>query len=475
MANKAQDLRPFFEPEGVAIVGARSKMGFGYGIPIILEGQGWGDRIRLVNPSGGELHGLPVYTSVADVPGPVDLAVVLTPAAVVPKMLDEIGKRGIRHAIIESAGFSEVGDAGEELQREAAAIARGHGMRVIGPNCVGLVNTANGFSTVEIIEEAFTPGPVSIIAQSGVFGNCLLDMLHQFRLYVAKAVTLGDRMDITECDVLEYLAGDPDTGAIMMYLEGAADGLRLKETLEAVTRVKPVMVLKSGRTPAGRAATVSHTGSLSGEDALYEAVFTQTGTIRAGNLEGLVEMGRIFSTQPPPAGNRLGIVTGSGSLGVMATDTAVSYGLAMPPLPGRIAERMRQEAPAWMNVKNPLDVGPSWLFPKALEALLEDPDVDMVLAITIIPYSVFRELKKMGFDGRGWFGDIAALKEAHPAKPLVVCAVGHSDFVTHMAEVAGLSVPIYASPEPAARALASLYYYWTWRNGTGEGGFRQCY
>ncbi len=471
----ADDLRTFFEPSGVVLVGARRNLGFGYGIPIILEAHGWKDRIYLVNPSGGELHGLPVYPTVAEVPDPVDLAVVLTPAPVVPKMLEEIGERGIRHVVIESAGFAEVGESGTALQVESAAIARRYGMRVIGPNCVGLVNTANSFSTVEIIDEAFVPGPTSIIAQSGVFGNCLLDLLHEFRLYVSKAVTLGDRMDVNECDVLDYLKDDPETGSIMMYLEGAADGARLKETLAEVTRIKPVMVLKSGRTPAGRAATVSHTGSLSGEDRLYEAVFTQTGTIRASNLEGLVEMARIFSTQPPPKGNRLGIVTGSGSLGVMATDTAVSYGLQVPALPETVAGKIREEAPGWMNVKNPLDVGPSWMFAKALTALLEEPDIDMVLAITIIPYSVFKDLYDKGLDGRGWFGDIAELKEAYPEKPLVICAVGHSDFVSHMAEVAGPKVPIYVSPEPAARALAAHYYYWTWREGSGEGGFRQCY
>lgn len=469
------DLRAFFDPLGVAIVGARRNLGFGYGIPIMLKRSGWAERMRLVNPTGGELHGLPVYESVLEVPDPVDLAVVLVPAAVVPSILEEIGDRGIRHVIIESAGFAEIGESGRVLQEDVAEVASRHGIRVIGPNCVGLVNTGNQFSTVEIIEEAMAPGPTSIIAQSGVFGNCLLDVLPQHGLFVAKAVTLGDRMDVNECDVLEYLVDDPATEVIMMYLEGAADGIRLKNTLAEITRKKPVMVLKSGRTAAGRAATVSHTGSLSGQDGLYEAVFTQTGTIRAANLEGLVEMARMFSTQPQPKGNRLGIVTSSGSLGVMATDTAVSYGLEVPPLSAETAALMRKDAPAWMNVKNPLDVGPSGQFGVALTALMKDPGIDMVIAVTIIPYAVFRELVKMGFDGSGWFGDIAGIRKVAPEKPLAVCAVGHREFIDHMSEVAGPDVPIYASPEPAARALAALYHYWNWREAGGEGGFRQCY
>ncbi len=469
------DIRTFFEPSGVVIVGARRNMGFGYGIPIMLKRSGWENRLSLVNPSGGELHGMPVYTSVLDVPDPVDLAVLLVPAPIVPEMLDQVGARGIRHAIVESAGFAEVGGEGKELQERAAGVARRHGIRVIGPNCVGLINTANRFSTVEIIEGSLTPGGTAIIAQSGVFGNCLLDLLPAYRLFVSKAVTLGDRMDIDECDMLEYLADDPETEVVMMYLEGAADGARLRRVLPEVTRRKPVAVLKSGRTPAGRAATISHTGSLSGEDELYDGVFHQTGVIRAANLEGLVEMARAFSGQPAPAGNRLGIVTSSGSLGVMATDTAVSYGLEVPPLSPGTEARMRKDAPAWMNVKNPLDVGPSGQFPVALKAMMQDPAVDMVIAITIIPYAVFSELEKMGFDGRGWFGDVAAVKEAFPEKPLAVVAVGHPEFVSHMADVSGPDVPIYVSPEPAARALAALHHYWSWRQGKGEGHFRQCY
>jgi acyl-CoA synthetase (NDP forming) len=471
----AEDMRTFFEPRGVAIVGARRNLGFGYGIPIMLKAQGWADHLWLVNPSVDELHDLPVYKTVAEVPDPVDLAVLLVPAPLVPRMLDEVGKRGIRHAIIESAGFAEIGDEGRKLQDDAEEVARRHGIRVIGPNCVGLINTSNKFSTVEIIEEALIPGSSSIIAQSGVFGNCLLDLLHEYKLFVAKAVTLGDRMDVNECDMLEYLRDDPDTKAIMMYLEGAADGARLRSTLQEVTRTKPVLVLKSGRTPAGSAATSSHTGSLSGEDILYDAVFTQTGTIRAANLEGLVEMTRMLSTQPPPKGNRLGIVTSSGSLGVMATDTAVNYGLEVPPLSENVSEKIRGDAPGWMNVKNPLDVGPSGMFATALEAMLLDPDIDMVLAITIIPYVIFRELEQMGFDGSGWFGKIADLKKAAPHKPLAVCPMGHSGFISHMSRIAGPDVPVYLSPEPAARALAAHYHYWTWRNGSGRTAFRQCY
>jgi len=459
------DLSPFFEPKGVALVGARHSAGFGYGIPIVLKRLGWADRLYLVNPAGGELHGLKVYERIADAPDPVDLAVVIVPAKAVPGVIDEIGARGIRHVIVESAGFAEIGDAGRALQDEALGVARKHGIRVIGPNCVGVVNAANRFTTVEVIDEALEPGSTAIIAQSGVFGNVLLDLLPDFLLPISKAVTLGNRMDINECDVLEHLRLDPVTRVIMMYLEGAADGRLLREKLQEVTREKPVLVLKSGRTEAGRAATASHTASLSGVDDIYDALFEQTGATRVGNLEELVELARVFASQPLPGGNHLAVLTSSGSLGVMATDSAVANGLEMPPLSGSTVEKVRAESPGWMNVRNPLDIGPSPEYEMALKALLEDPEIDMVLEITIMPFAIFRELTKRGYSGTGWFGDIASVRRLAPDKPLVVCAVGHGEFVRAMREVSGPDVPVFGSPEPAARALAALYRYSVWRAG----------
>lgn len=453
------DLGTFFEPKGVALVGARSSPGFGYGTPIVLKRQGWADRLFLVNPRGGELHGMKVYKSLADVPRPVDLAVIIVPAPAVPGVLEEAGRIGISHAIIESAGFAEVGPEGKDLQDEALETARRGGIRVIGPNCVGVVNTSNKFSTVEVIDEAMVPGPVAVIAQSGVFGTVLLDMLHHYGLTISKAVTLGNRMDVTESDVLDYFREDPDTRVVMMYLEGAADGRRLRESLAAITPDKPVLVLKTGRTAAGMAATASHTASLSGEDQMYDALFAQTRTVRADTLEELVEMSRVFATQELPKGKRLGIVTSSGSLGVMATDTAVARGLEVADLSEFAREKIQARAPAWMNVRNPVDVGPSPLFAVALEALLEDPGIDLVLAITVLPYVIFKTVTLKGSDGKTWFGDLAAIRAKYPGKPFVQCSVGHHEFVDRMKQISGPSVPVFVAPEPAVKALAALYKY----------------
>jgi acetyltransferase len=310
-----------------------------------------------------------------------------------------------------------------------------------------------------VIDEALAPGNLAIIAQSGVFGNILLDGLYEKSLFVSKAVTLGNRMGVNECDVLDYLHNDPDTDLVMMYLEGAADGERLRETLERVTRDKPVLVLKSGRTDEGRAATASHTGSMSGRDELYDALFAQTGTVRAETLEELLVLARVFSTQPLPKGPRLGVVTSSGSLGALATDTAINAGLQIPPLSVETIEKMRAGAPEWMNVKNPLDLGPSGLFTKGLTAMMEEPEVDMVLAIAVIPFAVVRSFKSRGLTPKALFGEIEKVRVRAPKKPLVVCSVGASEFISEVAAVAGPQTPVLASPELSAKSLAALWNY----------------
>src|SRR5512136_2426928 len=445
-------LQNFFEPRGVVVVGARRSFGFGYGIPPFLQKQGWGNRLYLVNSAGGQLHGQNVYKRVRDVPSPVDLAIVIVPAEAVPGVMEEIGERGIRSVIIETAGFAEIGKRGMALQERVKVIAMQYRLRVIGPNCVGVVNTENKFCSVELIEESLTPGRLSIIAQSGVFGNILLDHLPQYGLLISKAVTLGNRVDVDESDVLDYLDRDPMTQVIMMYLEGATNGRRLMQSLAHVTQKKPVLILKSGRTETGKRATGSHTGSMSGQDNIYRAAFSQAGAIRAESLSQLIDLARVFTTQPYPKGNRLGIITTSGSLGALATDVAVSSGLTVPRLSSLMVKRVRELSPDWMNVKNPLDVGPSGTYSKLLPMLLADPEIDMVLAIMVIPYQAVRNFKTAGFSVGDWFGDIASFREQYPDKALVGVVVGHPEYVDEMASLCGRSVPLFASPEAAAQA-----------------------
>jgi acyl-CoA synthetase (NDP forming) len=456
-------LKPFFEPNGIAVIGARSSTGFGFGIPVRLMERGWGDRTYLVNPKGGEMHGLPVYKSAIDLPDPVDLAVVIVPGPAVPEIMDHIAKRGIKHVIIESAGFAETGSEGKAVQDKILALARFHGIRIIGPNCVGVLNTANGFSTVEIMPESYTPGNLAVIAQSGVFGQSLMDRLYKENLFFSKVVTLGNRMDVNESEILEYLHQDHDTKMIVMYIEGAANGRLLKQTLNQVTKDKPVIVLKSGRTSVGRAATASHTGSLSGEDALYESMFLQSGAVRVETLNEFMEFSRVFITQPLPNGNRLGIVTGSGSLGALAADAALASGLTVPPLPDRVRDRVLEGAPGWMNAKNPLDVGPSNQFPKAFNALMSDPDIDMVLAIIGAPYAVFQYMGGDETMVKRFLGDTSIFQGATRKKPYLICVFSHDELVKAVKSDVEPDIPVFTNPEMPVRALAALWRLSNWR------------
>ena len=457
-------LNNFFQPKGIVIAGARRSPGFGHGIPLFLQNHGWGKRMYLVNPAGGNLHGQTVYKRVKDVPASADLAIVIVPAPAVPGIMEDIGKHGIKHVIIETAGFGETGEKGKALQEQVKAIAIRYGIRVIGPNCVGVVNTANRFASVELIDESLVPGPVSIIAQSGVFGNILLDYLPECGLSISKAITLGNRLDVNESDMLDYLNDDPATRVILLYLEGAAEGSRLRETLSRVTRNKPVIILKSGRTEAGKLATASHTGSMSGQDAIYNGLFAQTGAIRAESLSELIDLARVFATQPAPQGNRLGIITNTGSLGALATDVAVSSGLTLPSISSSMMKQLREIAPDWMNIKNPLDLGPSGIYGSVLPVFLSNPEIDMALAIVVLPYAVVRKFKAMGMTEEGWFGDIELIRSQYPHKPLLNIAVGHHRYVADIARLSGRSTPVFSSPEQAARALSALWRYSKARN-----------
>jgi acyl-CoA synthetase (NDP forming) len=458
-----RNLDPFFNPKGIALIGARSKPGFGYMLPATLTDNGWGDRTFLVNPNGGRLHNMPVYKTLKDVPGSVDLAVVIVPAPAVPEVFNDIGRSGIKHVILMSAGFAEAGGNGRNLQDQARKIADEYGLSVIGPNCVGVVNTANRFATTELMPDAFSPGHLAVAAQSGVFGHNLLERFNEYGVSVSKAVTLGNRLVVDEIDALNFFHQDPETRAIVLYIEGTADGSRFRETLSQVTPDKPVLILKSGRTTAGKAATASHTGSLSGEDALYKGVFAQTGAVRAKNLDDLTSLARVFSTQALPKGSHLGIITGSGSMGALAADCAVDEGLILPPPSDLIVDAVKDGAPDWMNVKNPLDVGPSGQFPKAFSAMMEDPDIHMILAIIAIPYAAYQRMESLVRVESFFFGsDIPFAGRSWP-KPFLVCVVSHKQMVALVKNAMEPGVPVFTSPENAVRALAALWRYQRWK------------
>jgi acyl-CoA synthetase (NDP forming) len=452
-------LDQFFKPRSVALIGATNTPGFGHGIPLFWQKNGWLDRAYLVNPKGGQIHGKEAYRSISELPGGIDLAVVIVPSPAVREVLIDLGKKGIRAVIIESAGFAETGPEGKKRQEELAELAKGMGIRLIGPNCVGVVNTENRFATIEIMDPAMEPGSVAIMAQSGVFGNILLDHLPTAGLKISKVATLGNKIDLDEADFLDYFAADPGTRVILIYMEGTNDGQRFLGALRRICRIKPVVILKSGRTPYGREATLSHTASLSGEDRVFDAAFRQAGAIRAMNLQEMVEIARVLIAQPPMQGRNIGILTTSGSLGAMTADIVYQEGMRLPPWEPDTIQKIKARAPGWMNVKNPLDIGPSGIFRPACEAVFADPNPDGFILIPVIPYAAIEIYMRLGVKARDMLGDWPAYRETIKDKPVVAIHLGYREWIEQIKDLSGAAVATVSSPEAAVRALSALYQF----------------
>ncbi len=449
----------FFKPRSVALIGATNTPGFGHGIPLFWQKNGWLDRAYLVNPKGGEIQGKKVIPSISELPGGIDLAVVIVPSPAVREVLIDLAKKGILAVIIESAGFAETGPEGKKRQEDLAELAKGMGIRLIGPNCVGVVNTENRFATIEIMDPAMERGSVAIMAQSGVFGNILLDHLPAAGLKISKVATLGNKIDLDEADFLDYFAADPGTRVILIYMEGTNDGPRFLEALRRACGIKPVVILKSGRTPYGREATLSHTASLSGEDRVFDAAFRQAGAIRAMNLQEMIEIAGVLIAQPPMRGRNIGILTTSGSLGAMTADAAYQEGMRLPNWEPDTIQKIKARAPGWMNVKNPLDIGPSGIFRPACRAVFADPNPDGFILIPVIPYAAIEIYMRLGVKARDMLGDWSAYRETIKDKPVVAIHLGYREWIEHIKDLSGTAVATVSSPEAAVRALAALYQF----------------
>jgi len=463
-----QGLRKFFEPGIIAIVGATRGVGFGSGLPRCLTENGYGDRIRLVNPREQEIGGRRVYSTVSAIPDEVDLAIVIVPAPACVEVMRDCARKGVKAVIVEAAGFSETGPEGKRREEELVAVARGAGIRVIGPNCIGVVNTANRFVATQVRPESLTPGRIAVIAQSGVFGNIVLDWGPENGVSFSKVVTIGNRSDVGELDLLEYMVSDPDTRVVVLYLESVQGGREFLAAARRATREKPVLVLKSGRSEIGRQAALSHTGSLAGDDSVYDAAFRQAGVIRSENFFSLFDLAKAFAAQPLPRGRRVGIITSSGSLGVQTADACVALGLAVPGLPEESAEKMRRLAPAWMSVRNPLDVGPSGLFSEGLSVLLADPGIDGVIGIPVLPSFVAEEFIAQGVPADELLGSLPHELIRASGKPLLIAPVGNRAWIDILRRSFGDEVPLIGSPEGAALAFAAMVRYREYLEGTSR-------
>ncbi|MBN1614489.1 MAG: CoA-binding protein [Deltaproteobacteria bacterium] len=453
----------FFKPRHVAVVGASKKRGFGSGISTMLAGIGYREHLYLVNPREKEIDGLTVYRQLSDIPEDIDLAILIMPASQAPDVVGECVAKRIPAVILESAGFSETGHEGALLEEEVRKRLRGSETRVIGPNCIGIVNPHDRFITSQIDLDSLRPGNIGVIAQSGAFGNILSDWAPVQNLGFSKLVTIGNRLDVDESDLLRYFAHDEKTDVIVLYLEGVKDGRRFFEAARYANARKPILVFKGGSSSVGKSAAASHTGSLAGEDGLYEGIFRQAGVIRAASFQELFDMARVFSREPLMRGPEACIVTCSGSLGVMAADAGSALGLQFPELGPETVDKVRKLAPAWMNVRNPLDVGPSGLFIQATKAVLRDDRIHGLIALPVIPNAVVQEIVESGVDPTTLYGDPEEYRRLAPGKPFVMHTVGGAFWLDMVQKIYGDTLTIVSSAEIAAKSLWSLYRYHAFR------------
>ncbi len=470
------DLERFFSPRSIAVIGASRDPGsVGHELLRILAENrlrgGFDWRLYAVNPrADSDILGVPTYRSVNEVPGDVDLGVIVTPARYVPSIVEECGLRGIKNLIVISGGFAEVGEEGKRLQDALIRAARRRGMRILGPNCVGVVVPRTGVDTAFLpVEKPFgdgsleslprpPPGNISLISQSGAFGVACLDYMAGEGLGLAKFVSYGNKADVDEVDLIGYLADDPETRVIIVYAESIERG---REFLEAVRRAvakKPVVVLKAGRTSAGARAASSHTAALAGSDEVYEAALRQAGAIRVYEVEELFDATKALSMQPPARGRRVAVLTDGGGAGVMATDELESRGASVPRLSGRTLaelERMREEGeiPPISGISNPVDLTGSATdehFVRSLEVLLGDPGIDgvVVLALHHVP-GVTDELPSK-----------LARVAADGGKPVVACDIGQGSYSVAFRDLFDRAgIPASPPPERAARAMVHLIRY----------------
>ncbi len=413
-----------------------------------------------VNPSSKSVSGVRCYPDVASLPEPVDLGIVIVPAAAVAETVEALGKVGARGVVIVSAGFREVGPAGAALEAEVVARARAYGMSLVGPNCFGVFSTDPAVSLNATFSERLPPrGHIAFVSQSGALGQGILQYGVTQRIGFSKFVSVGNRAGVDENDLLAALARDPETRAILLYVESLADGRRFLDVAREATEAKPVLVVKSGRTPEGERAALSHTGSLaqSGRDQLYDALFAQSGVERVATIGDLFRAAKIFASGLAINGPRLVVLTNSGGPGIVAADAAVRHGLALPPLPVAVHDQLAQRLPRIASVANPIDmtadVGADD-YRGVLETVAAASEVDGILVIatptgTMTGESVARA--------------IASARTTTP-KPIVACLFGVTDLSQDVTFLEEHGIPTYTFPEEAVEGLGSLARYHAWRS-----------
>ncbi len=448
-------LDPILRPTSIAVIGAsRQQHTIGWQILDNLLRQGFQGPVYPVNPKAAAIHSIPAYPSVTDIPGPVDLAVIVVPKEYVTPVARECVDAGVKGLVVISAGFKEVGGEGIERERELVDAVRAAGVRMVGPNCLGVINNDPACSMNATFAPARPPfGPVGFVSQSGAMGASILDYAESLGIGISMFVSSGNKADVSGNDLMEFWEKDDNTQVILMYLESFGNPATFVELGRRITRHKPLCIVKSGRTGAGARAAASHTGALAGTELATDALMAQAGAIRAHSVNHLFDLAMAFANQPLPAGNRVAIVTNAGGPGIIAADACEAAGLNVIRLGAATEENLRTRLPEEASVGNPVDLIASATpanYEFALHCVFEDPDVDAAIAAFVPP---------LGIQTKDVAAAIVRVNERHPDKPLLAVLMGRQGLPAGLAELHEARIPAYIFPESAARALAAMWHF----------------
>ncbi len=449
-------LEHFFTPKSVAVIGASTEPGkVGHDIlRNLIEAQFQGS-IYPVNPKADAILGIKAYPSISEVPDGVDLAVIVIPAKFIPDVMERCGEKGIDSVVIISAGFKETGAEGKALEEQMMAIARRHGIRVIGPNCLGIISSNVGLNA------SFAPvtpknGHLGLLSQSGALATAVLDWATLAGIGFNKFFTFGNQADVNSIDLLRAWKDDPDIRAIVAYIEAISDGQTFMRVAEEVARVKPVIIVKSGTTAAGAKAAASHTGSLAGSDRAYDAAFQQCGVLRARTVQELFDYAIAFANQPLPQGKRVVVVTNAGGPGILCTDAIEKMGLELAPISDELVEKLKTRMSPSSNFHNPVDVlgdAKADMYEFALSTLLEDPNIDGIF--NIVTPQTSTEIPETAM--------VVAKMEEGTEKPILGVFMGGTLMQAGVNLLMSHDVPNYPFPERAVAAFKAMADYAAWR------------
>ena len=450
-------LDKIMKPKSIAVIGASTKEHtIGSDIMKRLQEYNFNGNIYPVNPKGGVIEGLQAYTSVLEIPGEVDLAIIVVNAKFVLSTIDQCHEKGIKGLCIITAGFKETGKEGAEAEKQLLAKVREYGMRCVGPNCLGVVNTHPDVRMDGCFAESLPErGNIGFVSQSGALGGGILNILKDLNLGFAQFISIGNQADVNAETALEYWEDEKDVEQILLYMESIQNPANFRKLASRISKKKPILALKAGRSAAGASAASSHTGSLAGADKAANALLNQSGVIREYSLQDLFATAKVFANCPIPKGDRVAIITNSGGPGIMATDAICEHGMQIAKISDATKEKLRSFLPSAASVKNPIDMiasAPIEHYKQTLETVIADENVDMIITI----YLPFLGLKDI---------DVAKalmeIKAEHPEKPVIGVFMTKSDFFSTLSDMK-VNMPFFMYAEEAADGLNRLNQQRKW-------------